>query len=87
MRRSWLFRGGGIVGALLLSAMLGVPGDLVILISYGVFSESEAERLTPRVVFVDANTGWASGAGACRLAAAEWRSCWSMEYGEWSVDL
>jgi aspartate 1-decarboxylase len=35
------------------AARLGHPGDVVILISYGVFTEQEAARHTPRVVFVD----------------------------------
>ena len=35
------------------AARLGQPGDLVILISYGVYSEDEAERHSPRVLFVD----------------------------------
>jgi aspartate 1-decarboxylase len=30
-----------------------MPGDLVILISYGVFGEAELEAFQPRVVFVD----------------------------------
>ena len=36
------------------AARLGMPGDLVILISYAVFDQKEAERHNPRVVFVDA---------------------------------
>ena len=35
------------------AARLGHPGDVVILIAYGVFTEAEAKRHTPRVVFVD----------------------------------
>ena len=33
--------------------LLDHPGDVVILIAYGVFDETEAERHTPRVVFLD----------------------------------
>ena len=35
------------------AARLGQPSDLVILISYGVYSDDEAERHSPRLVFVD----------------------------------
>ena len=46
-------RGSGVVQLNGAAARLGQPGDLVILISYGVYSEDEAERHSPRVVFVD----------------------------------
>lgn len=36
------------------AARLGMPGDLVILISYGDVEEREVERHRPRIVFVDA---------------------------------
>jgi aspartate 1-decarboxylase len=35
------------------AARLGLPGDLVILISYGVFTADEAKRHSARVVLVD----------------------------------
>ena len=35
-------------------AHIGAPGDLVILITYGQFSDAEAASLRPRVVHVDA---------------------------------
>ncbi|HEX5004557.1 MAG TPA: aspartate 1-decarboxylase [Gemmatimonadales bacterium] len=35
------------------AARLGMPGDLVIVISYGIFDAAEAERHAPTVVFVD----------------------------------
>jgi aspartate 1-decarboxylase len=35
------------------AARLGLPGDLVILISYGDYTDQEASQHTPRVVFVD----------------------------------
>jgi len=47
-------RGSGVVQLNGAAARLGMPGDLVILISYGVFDAKEAERHNPRVVFVDA---------------------------------
>lgn len=47
-------RGSGVVQLNGAAARLGLPGDLVILISYGVFTEAEVEQFTPRVVFVDA---------------------------------
>lgn len=46
-------RGSGVVQLNGAAARLGHPGDVVILIAYGVFDETEAERHTPRVVFVD----------------------------------
>lgn len=47
-------RGSGVVQLNGAAARLGFPGDLVILISYGVYTEDEARRHAPRVVFVDA---------------------------------
>jgi aspartate 1-decarboxylase len=35
------------------AARLGHPGDLVILISYGLFTEAETKLHVPRIVFVD----------------------------------
>ena len=46
-------RGSGMMQLNGAAARLGVPGDLVILISYGVYSDDEARRHAPRVVFVD----------------------------------
>lgn len=46
-------RGSGVLQLNGAAARLGHPGDLVILISYGVFDAAETERHTPRVVFVD----------------------------------
>ena len=43
---------GGINGA---AAHLVKPGDLVILIAYGVMNEQEVKEYSPRVVFVDAD--------------------------------
>ena len=37
------------------AARLGMPGDLVIVISYGLVSEEEAKTLRPKVVHVDEN--------------------------------
>ena len=47
-------RGSGIVGINGAAAHLVHPGDLVIIISYGVFEDAEARALEPRVVHVDA---------------------------------
>ncbi len=46
-------RGSGVLQLNGAAARLGHPGDLVILISYGLYEEDEAERHSPRVVFVD----------------------------------
>lgn len=37
------------------AARLGMPGDLVILIAYAEFSESEVEGYEPAIVFVDSS--------------------------------
>lgn len=46
-------RGSGVMQLNGAAARLGLPGDLVILISYGVFTADEAERHSPRVVLLD----------------------------------
>jgi len=47
-------RGSGVLQLNGAAARLGMPGDLAIIISYGMFDEAEAERHAPTVVFVDA---------------------------------
>jgi aspartate 1-decarboxylase len=47
-------RGSGVIGINGAAAHLVHPGDLVILISYGVMDETEAKSYLPRVVHVDA---------------------------------
>ena len=46
-------RGSGVVQLNGAAARLGLPGDVVILIAYGVIEDEEAQRFVPRVVFVD----------------------------------
>ncbi len=46
-------RGSGVVGINGAAAHLVHPGDLVILVAYGVFEEEEARNLRPTVVLVD----------------------------------
>ena len=48
-------RGSGVIGINGAAAHLVHPGDLVIIISYAVLSDSEARSLEPRVVHVDEN--------------------------------
>jgi aspartate 1-decarboxylase len=48
-------RGSGVVGINGAAARLVQPGDLVILIGYGLLDTDEARQLQPRVVFVDAD--------------------------------
>jgi len=48
-------RGTGVIGINGAAAHLVHPGDLVILISYGLMDESEAKSYLPRVVHVDAD--------------------------------
>ena len=47
-------RGSGVVQLNGAAARLGMAGDLVILISYGVLADEELARFRPTVVFVDA---------------------------------
>ncbi|TDD65616.1 aspartate 1-decarboxylase [Jiangella aurantiaca] len=47
-------RGSGVIGINGAAARLVQPGDLVILISYGLVDDAEARRFQPRVVHVDA---------------------------------
>ncbi|MFI0740786.1 aspartate 1-decarboxylase [Streptomyces sp. NPDC021100] len=46
-------RGSGVIGINGAAARLVSPGDLVILIAYGVMEDAEAKAFEPRVVFVD----------------------------------
>ncbi|MEU5848259.1 MULTISPECIES: aspartate 1-decarboxylase [Saccharopolyspora] len=48
-------RGSGVIGINGAAAHLIEPGDLVILISYGVMDEMEARSVRPKVIFVDAD--------------------------------
>ncbi len=47
-------RGSGVIGINGAAAHLVHPGDLVIMISYGVMDETEAKSYIPKVVHVDA---------------------------------
>ena len=46
-------RGSGVIQLNGAAARQGLPGDLVIVMAYGVYAEEEAERHAPSVVFVD----------------------------------
>ncbi|MGB7211456.1 MAG: aspartate 1-decarboxylase [Gemmatimonadales bacterium] len=46
-------RGSGAIQLNGAAARLGMPGDLVIIMAYGVFDEAEVEQFEPRIVFVD----------------------------------
>ena len=46
-------RGSGVLQLNGAAARLGVPGDLVIVISYAEYEEAELEAFAPRLVFVD----------------------------------
>ena len=46
-------RGSGVVGINGAAARVVHPGDLVIIMSYGLFEDQEARELHPRVVHVD----------------------------------
>jgi aspartate 1-decarboxylase len=48
-------RGSGVIGINGAAAHLVHPGDLVILISYGVMDEIESIAYRPKIVFVDAD--------------------------------
>jgi aspartate 1-decarboxylase len=46
-------RGSGVIGINGAAARLVAPGDLVIIIGYGLVTDEEARSLVPRVVHVD----------------------------------
>jgi aspartate 1-decarboxylase len=46
-------RGSGVIGINGAAARLVHEGDLVIIISYGMFTDAEARALTPTIVHVD----------------------------------
>jgi aspartate 1-decarboxylase len=46
-------RGSGVIGINGAAARLVQPGDLVILIAYGQFTDTEARKYRPRIVHVD----------------------------------
>ena len=48
-------RGSGVIGINGAAAHLVHPGDLVILIAYGVMSDAEAAAYQPKIVFVDSD--------------------------------
>lgn len=48
-------RGSGVLGINGAAAHLVEPGDVVILIAYGLVDELQARRMQPRVIFVDAD--------------------------------
>ena len=48
-------RGSGVIGINGAAAHLVHPGDLVILIAYGIMDDAEARRYQPQVVHVDAD--------------------------------
>src|ERR1041384_8250311 len=48
-------RGSGVIGANGAAAHLIHPGDLVIVISYGIMENAEAAASRPKIVFVDAD--------------------------------
>ena len=48
-------RGTGVIGINGAAAHLVHPGDLVIIIAYGVMNEAELAEYSPHVVFVDAD--------------------------------
>ncbi|WP_239310194.1 MULTISPECIES: aspartate 1-decarboxylase [unclassified Frankia] len=47
-------RGSGVIGINGAAARLVHPGDLVIILSYAVMTDTDARRFAPRVLFVDA---------------------------------
>lgn len=48
-------RGSGVIGINGAAAHLVHPGDLVIIIAYGILNEQEVLQYAPKVVFVDEN--------------------------------
>ncbi|MGI9861064.1 aspartate 1-decarboxylase [Moorella naiadis] len=52
--------GSGVICANGAAARLVQPGDIVIIIAYGIFDDREAPNYRPRVIFLDANNKIAS---------------------------
>lgn len=48
-------RGSGMICLNGAAARLVHPGDIVIIISYGIFDRKEAAEFTPKIIFVDEN--------------------------------
>ncbi|AEV68718.1 aspartate 1-decarboxylase [Acetivibrio clariflavus] len=48
-------RGSGVICLNGAAARLVHPGDIVIIISYGLFEKNEAKNFNPKIVFVDEN--------------------------------
>lgn len=48
-------RGSGMICLNGAAARLVHPGDVIIIISYGMFEKNEAKQYNPRIVFVDEN--------------------------------
>src|SRR5881227_572221 len=70
-------RGSGVIGINGAAARLVHPGDLVILIAYGVMEDAEAREFVPRVVFVDSENrvvGTGRRAAVQRAAARRCRA-------------
>jgi aspartate 1-decarboxylase len=60
-------RGSGVVGVNGAAAHLVQPGDLVIVLAYGIMDDAEAATFLPKVVFVDEqNTIVDAGTGPAR---------------------
>ncbi len=68
-------RGSGVIGINGAAAHLVAPGDLVILISYGVMDDAAARAHQPRVVFVDARNRVAELGGDPGHAPAGYDLC------------
>lgn len=64
-------RGSGVIGINGAAAHLVHPGDLVILIAYGLMDDAEARAYRPRIVFVDSHNRVAD-AGHDPAHAPDW---------------
>ena len=63
-------RGSGTIQLNGAAARLGMPGDLVIVISYGDFEDSELADFAPRIVFVDGRNRRVPPASGAEVAEA-----------------
>jgi aspartate 1-decarboxylase len=64
-------RGSGEVCLNGAAALLAAPGDLVILLAYGLFEDERAKNFKPKVVFVDGRNRQRRG-GKTEKAAQKW---------------
>ncbi len=70
-------RGTGVIGINGAAAHLVHPGDIVILIAYGLFEDAEARTYVPKVVHVERTTGSSTSVRIRPQPSTAWSATWS----------